>query len=117
MHGGELAAAGATVALPRDATARALRERARTDAVLATRPLLRGALSDARALLSCVDFDAKALLEQLFRQPRWCWRPEETGRRGPAGLRESKEDKTKTEDGQDVCVWGLKVPEAPPRCS
>ena len=64
-------------------------------------------LSDARALLRCVDFDARALLEQLFRV-HWCWRPE--------GLRESKDDKTKTDDGQDVCVWGFKVPEAPPLC-
>ena len=75
--------------------------------MLATRPLLRVSLSDARALLRCVDFDARALLEQLFRV-HWCWRPE--------GLRESKEDKTKTDDGQDVCVWGFKVPEAPPLC-
>ena len=71
------------------------------------RPLLRVSLSDARALLRCVDFDARALLEQLFRV-HWCWRPE--------GLRESKDDKTKTDDGQDVCVWGFKVPEAPPLC-
>ena len=86
---------------------RALRDRARTDPMLATRPLLRVSLSDARALLRCVDFDARALLEQLFRV-HWCWRPE--------GLRESKEDKTKTVDGQDVCVWGFRVPEAPPLC-
>ena len=105
--GVELAAAGEAIPIARGATARALRDRARTDPVLATRPLFRVSLSDARALLRCVDFDARALLEQLFRV-HWCWRPE--------GLRESKDDKTKTDDGQDVCVWGFKVPEAPPLC-
>ena len=105
--GVELAAAGEAIPIARGATARALRDRARTDPMLATRPLLRVSLSDARALLRCVDFDARALLEQLFRV-HWCWRPE--------GLRESKDDKTKIDDGQDVCVWGFKVPEAPPLC-
>ena len=116
IHGGELATAGETVALPRGATARALRERARTDAVLATRPSLRVSLSYARSLLSCVDFDARALLSGCFDSRGGAGGPRTQGA-GARGAAREQGGQTKTENGQDVCVWGLKVPEAPPRCS
>ena len=105
-HGGELMRVGMHIPLPRNASDTQLRRLGREHTELASRPMLRVRLSDARALLGCVADrpSATRLLEQLFRM-RWCWRPEEmTEPRNVSGAL------------MDVCVWGVATPRAPPAC-
>ena len=116
MHGGELATAGETVALPRGATARALRERARTDAVLATRPLLRVSLSardrcclasiltrgPSRAAVSTAAVVLAARRDWAQRAPRGC-------------ARQGGQDEDRERAGR--MRLGAESAGAPPRCS
>jgi hypothetical protein len=71
--------------------------------------LLHVTLQEAAAMLRCSD-DAPTL-QQLFDsifKSRWCFRPEE--------MREVRTDPFRSNETVDVCVWGFKVPDAPPKC-
>jgi hypothetical protein len=72
--------------------------------------LLHVTLQDAAAMLRC-SADAPHL-QQLFGfifRSKWCFRPEEMTdvRPDPFSLHN---------ETIDVCVWGFKVPDAPPEC-
>mmetsp|Transcript_3850 Transcript_3850/g.12697 ORF Transcript_3850/g.12697 Transcript_3850/m.12697 type:complete len:435 (-) Transcript_3850:139-1443(-) len=71
--------------------------------------LLHVTLQDAAAMLGC-SADAPALQElfaSIFKS-RWCFRPEE--------MTDVRPDPFRRNETIDVCVWGFKVPDAPPKC-
>ena len=106
-HGAELLR-GVHVPLPAGNSEAQLRRLVDSKSEMLSRPMLRVALSDARALLGCVSDRGAAsrLLLQLFRV-QWCWRPEEMV---------DKRIDPKTGAEIDVCVWGLATPTPPPQC-